>query len=324
MKTKRDVVKTATVTINTWRDFTKVAQLMSGDDWFFRGHKDAEWKLDSSLDRDISAQIGSGANAYKRNNGKKLHEAERFAIETFKLMAGQRHMFGNDTVDILATMQHYGTKTRLLDFSTSIYVALFFAYEEKITRKPRTIYAVKYNDIVNLSKLKAQFKDIINERYWGYISWGEDVEEHRRVNNVVLRQFIFDVAQKNINGEDPSRGVLPLYTIGTNERLMAQAGAFLMPRNFEGFAVNLAETLGVSEDEVNRPSRCIRDIAHRFLGEKKLEFSLIRLLFSVELENNAWDVLDQANISPRSIYPDLTGIAKSIHYSNRFLRLGLS
>lgn len=48
-------------------------------------------------------------------------------------------------------------------------------------------------------------------------------------------------------------GVLPLYTIGTNERLAAQAGMLLMPRNFAGLSANLADTLNVSEEELNVP-----------------------------------------------------------------------
>ena len=313
------MAKTLTIKINGWKDFTKVAKLMSGEDWLFRGHEDADWKLDSSLDRDMATQLGGDeSKEYSRLNEKRLREAERFAIETFRLLAGKEHLFGSDDVDVLATMQHYGTKTRLLDFSTSIYVALFFAFEKKITRKPRSIYAIRYNDIVDLAKLKAEFKDLVS----GSLA-GENDGRRMGVSSIALRKFIFDIARKNIAEGDSHMGVLPLYTIGTNERLAAQAGMFLMPRNFAGLSANLADTLNVSEEELNVPTSTIKDVAHKRFGDSGINASLVRLLFDPSLEKSAWDILDQANISPRTIFPDLEGIAKSIRYSNRFLRLGL-
>ena len=97
-----------------------------------------------------------------------------------------------------------------------------------------------------------------------------------------------------------------------------------MPRTFNGLAVNLAATLDVSVDEVNAPKERIDDISHMKFDAGRMEASLVKLIFDSSLETDAWDMLDQANISPRTIYPDLTGIAKSIRYSNRFLRIGLN
>lgn len=139
-----------------------------------------------------------------------------------------------------------------------------------------------------------------------------------------MTDFIFECAEKNIKNGDSENGVLPLYTVGTNDRLTAQAGVFLMPRTFNGLAVNLAATLNVSVKEVNAPSKSIENISRMKFGDGRIEASLIKLIFDSSLENDAWDMLDQANISPRTIYPDLTGIAKSIRYSNRFLRIGLN
>lgn len=313
--------KTLTVYIRSWRDFTKVVKLLAGEDWMFRGQRDADWALDSMLDRDLAKQLAERSVEFKSTQAAQMRLAEQYAIGTFRKLTTRQQSFGERDVDLLATMQHYGTSTRLLDFTTSIYVALFFAFEEKITRKPRAIYAIRYGDIIDCARLKQAYKVKLDE---SDIPRDEGTESgRRRFNHLKLTDFIFECAEKNIKKGDSENGVLPLYTVGTNDRLTAQAGVFLMPRTFNGLAVNLAATLNVSVSEVNAPSKSIEDISHMKFGDGRMEESLIKLIFDSSLETDAWDMLDQANISPRTIYPDLTGIAKSVRYSNRFLRIGL-
>lgn len=40
-----------------------------------------------------------------------------------------------------------------------------------------------------------------------------------------------------------------------------------------------------------------------------------------EMEDDAWRMLDQANINAATIYPDIDGIAKSVRYNDRILGL---
>ena len=314
--------KTLALYIRSWRDFTKVVKLLAGEDWMFRGQRDADWKLDSTLDRDLAKQLAERSSEFKSTQAAQMRLAEQYAIGTFRKLTTRQQSFGERDVDLLATMQHYGTSTRLLDFTTSIYVALFFAFEEKITGKPRAVYAIRYGDIIDCTKLKQAFKGRNGAEC---ISWGEEYEAERRCfNHLKLTDFIFKFADQNINECDGEKGVLPLYTVGANDRLTAQAGVFLMPRTFDGLAMNLAATLNISVDEVNAPTKRIDDIAHIRYGDGRIKASLVKFIFDSSLEADAWDMLDQMNISPRTIYPDLTGIAKSIRYSNRFLRIGLN
>lgn len=313
--------KTLTVYIRSWRDFTKVVKLLAGEDWMFRGQRDADWKLDSTLDRDLAKQLAERSVEFKSTQAVQMRRAEQYAIRTFRKLTTRQQSFGESDVDVLATMQHYGTSTRLLDFSTSIYVALFFAFEEKITGRPRAIYAIRYGDIIDCARLRQAFKGSLDD---AAMAWDGELESGlKQFNHLALTDFIFKFADQNIKDGDSERGVLPLYTVGTNDRLMAQAGVFLMPRTFDGLAVNLAATLNVSVDEVNAPSQRIDDISHQRYADGRIKASLVKFIFDPSLEADAWDMLDQANISPRTIYPDLTGIAKSIRYSNRFLRIGL-
>ena len=53
--------------------------------------------------------------------------------------------------------------------------------------------------------------------------------------------------------------------------------------------------------------------------DKMLPTSLIKFVFDPEMEDDAWRMLDQANINASTIYPDLDGVAKSTRYDDRIL-----
>ena len=80
---------------------------------WYRGHRDASWALEPLVKRGYS-------------------EDERILTHRFRSRAGIRHglipAYG-DLASWLALMQHYGLPTRLLDWTRSPMVALFFALE---------------------------------------------------------------------------------------------------------------------------------------------------------------------------------------------------
>ncbi|SFV06476.1 FRG domain-containing protein [Pseudoduganella namucuonensis] len=109
------------VKVGTWNEFmTLIAEL---DGWAFRGQKDAGWPLLTSLSRYLSAYIPD-------RNSWRLRE-ER-AIRIFRRKAhnylGDPSVLDNE-LRCLALMQHHGAPTRLLDFTKSPFVAVFFALE---------------------------------------------------------------------------------------------------------------------------------------------------------------------------------------------------
>src|SRR5579859_1873652 len=87
--------------------------------WAFRGVGKAEWTLQSSLERlEIPPIV----------------EAERYLLTTFQRRV---HHYISDPpakendLEWLALLQHHGAPTRLLDWTKSPYVALFFALDER-------------------------------------------------------------------------------------------------------------------------------------------------------------------------------------------------
>lgn len=103
--------------------------------WCFRGHGDSTWHLDPSLDRasvrkihfPIGVKISGEEKASLRLSAR---EEEASLILKFKQQA--HHYLSKlpadgKILDWLALMQHFGAPTRLLDWTASPFVALYFA-----------------------------------------------------------------------------------------------------------------------------------------------------------------------------------------------------
>ena len=98
--------------------------------WIFRGHKSTEYQLEPRIERE--------------NRGK---DCDWSALESMLLVEFQSkaRMYMNaydlpdapDKPSWLALMQHYGVATRLLDFSYSPYVALYFALRDRSEKEKR-------------------------------------------------------------------------------------------------------------------------------------------------------------------------------------------
>lgn len=115
------------------------------NNYIYRGHSDLSWKLQSTLERILE-------NNYE-TKGKKF---EKYAIDDFK---SRFHLYDKSNIqpktklEWLSIMQHYGVPTRMLDFTQSPYVAIYFALEniKKTDKGPFVIYAIDYRSIMKKS-----------------------------------------------------------------------------------------------------------------------------------------------------------------------------
>ncbi len=93
-----------------------------GSSWIFRGQIDANWKIESSLERFLKP-IGFSDFARK---------LEDYFISEFRARAHHyisRDMLPRTKLGWLSLMQHHGVPTRLIDFTESPFIALFFAFD---------------------------------------------------------------------------------------------------------------------------------------------------------------------------------------------------
>jgi hypothetical protein len=106
--------------IKKWEDFIQLPHL-SEDTWIYRGQAE-DWPLKTSLERalersDISLQDAPSLEQALITNFRRRYDGHD---QNFVL---------TDTLYCLALMQHHGAPTRLLDWTYSPYVALYFALE---------------------------------------------------------------------------------------------------------------------------------------------------------------------------------------------------
>ncbi|MGH9607462.1 MAG: FRG domain-containing protein [Terracidiphilus sp.] len=127
-------------TATSWRDFLDWVGELQGP-WCFRGQRESAWTLRTSLDRAVrvsheNVKVSTPDGRYYLSSGS--YHLDRRAVENESLFRFQQqaHQFiphtppVDDKASWLALMQHHGVPTRLLDWTSSPYVALYFAIEK--------------------------------------------------------------------------------------------------------------------------------------------------------------------------------------------------
>lgn len=146
-----------TITLKNWEEFDEKISSKHYRKWIFRGQSDAKWILESSLYRAFqeAQKIHTICNGAPKKINKDEHE--KVMIDRFKCNA---HIYldhlpdESDLLSWLSLMQHHGSPTRLLDFTFSPYIALFFALE--FGEGDAAVFCVNHNAIIE-----------DDDSYWG-------------------------------------------------------------------------------------------------------------------------------------------------------------
>jgi hypothetical protein len=109
------------IRIDTWSDYRTYVSSKEFQSWAFRGQSDSEWPVFSSLSRYLR-NFNVHRDAWAFQEERVLRIFRRKARLYLNLVPEE-----DDAFQWLALMQHHGTPTRLIDFTWSPYVAVFFA-----------------------------------------------------------------------------------------------------------------------------------------------------------------------------------------------------
>jgi hypothetical protein len=253
--------------IRSWSDFTRFTRRsLKWSDWVFRGQRESSWELKTSLERaaddlhipysDLPAIEQGMLRKYRRNYA----------------YYGTVEPKADSHIEWLSIMQHHGAPTRLLDFTYSPYVALFFAICDAQVTSACAIWAI------NTAWLNSKYEELHQAEY--RTAMEKDIsEEYQEWHKVILSDrtpFLF--------GINPFR---------LNVRLNVQQGCFLMPIDLtQTFMANLENTITSRNETAN--------------------ITKLNIHCSKSLIKDTYAHLNRMNINNSSLFPGLDGFTKSM------------
>lgn len=272
--------------------------------FIFRGQSDSNWKLSTSLERLINCHNPNWIDPAVPG----IYESEMLADFKWRYPLYEKYNIPEleDNVEWLTLMQHYGCATRLLDFTRSIFVALFMALD---------------NSFTDSSCIWALNKNIFTSKTFEIYRKEQNMKSPSSVPHSLLEQYSRDKANKLI-------GVIPINDIEKelliinpkycNERISIQQGLFIMPTDirvsFDDCLTSFIKNCNPAPEEVKVKSKDLLDYSYDRWGANAQNDILF---FKFEIPNNfkfkLTQLLNQMNITSETLYPGLVGMAKSLN-----------
>jgi hypothetical protein len=262
--------------ITTFEEFECwIAPLKS--DGCFRGHREAAWGLITTLDRALFKTITVETNEVHSKKRLKLDPAENERAVFLEFQRDAHHYCANTpptdrVVDWLALMQHHGAPTRLLDWTRSPYVALYFAMEGG-SEGDAAIWAIDWR------WLEQRSGELLRQHSKDYPEGSDFRSLCDYISRIVFR-------------ENNPYMIVPASPIQVNGRMVAQQGQFLCRlRHDVNFSSSLLDML-------------IHPIAERQVVSRVVVKRDQRIKFLEELR--------RMNIHSAALFPGLDGFARSL------------
>lgn len=189
--------------INDWSEFNKFVSNHNPKKWIFRGQNNSKWGINSSYKR-AHEEIQDIYQASGREEISHRDSFETVLIQQFKSQAHLYLDFEPDTeMEWLTIMQHYSTPTRLIDWTFSAYVALFFSLAD--STDVSAVYALNQDKLRKFYRLKTGlkdyqdniFSDLRNKEAFVYA-----YEPQKKNERLVRQQGLFVTASNNFESID--------------------------------------------------------------------------------------------------------------------------
>jgi hypothetical protein len=261
---------------SSWNEFLAWLNELEGH-WCFRGQRESGWNLHTSLDRAVKRE-------FRGPNSIGYDHLDRATVERDLLFRFQQqaHRYienlpaSDDLGSWFALMQHHGVPTRLLDWTQSSYVGLYFALDEEPQGKEKraAIWSINLDWLENKSDDLLLVEPATESRYpTARAEYFNQLLKLKRDEKPVIVKI------------DPSR---------TNERMAAQQGFFLCSLLRQASFNQIV--MGMMMEGPEPPDQPV---------VRKLEIPIdLRIEFLKKLR--------AMNIHRASLFPDLDGFGRSL------------
>lgn len=266
--------------VKSWDDCRKL--LGSIQNWVFRGQSNSSWNLQTTLERGViinDVDIRSIPNVER----KIIRKFQRRASYYMDNIPEQE-----DLLEWLSIIQHHGGATRLLDFSYSYFIALFFSTENALQES--SVYCL------NKELIRRKVVEIQNEY------------EIRESTYYESKEYINSVLKEQTTG--PLVALMEPFNM--HERLSKQQGLFAIP--FEGrqsFEYNLSLTFNRYRKELP-VSKKLTSYEKEEIEMLNNKCALLKVLIPKEFHRSIRNELRLMNITSETLFPGIDGFSKSL------------
>lgn len=277
-------------------------------EWVYRGQSDSQWSLTSSFEREFGCEASED----------RLVGIERASIAAFReLTIDSRSGFSD--AELLAHMQHYGVPTRLVDFTKSPLIALFFALSSG--EGAFSVWATHLN-AANSWHDKDMRLDVActanNSEKSIHVATNDSTRENNARRIQCERELFESFFERDEKGRTQIYDRVPMFCYvptNPNPRMKAQRGLFLatskLSRPFEN---SFYEWRCFERRAFEHETRPLSEIFKNQRVEPGYiaNADSLKFDFSPSMRNEAHAYLETANIRPSVLFPDFEGIAKEV------------
>jgi hypothetical protein len=266
------------VAIGGWDDFMSWCAPFK-DCGCFRGHREAAWNLVTTLDRALLKTITVETDGIRSTVREKLNPPgnEKAVLLEFKRAA--HHYYAvtpavDEIVDWLSLMQHHGAPTRLLDWTRSPYVALYFSMQCD-SEAEAALWAI------DLKWLEQRSNELLRQYYTDCPDSSNFNARHKYINRLILAD------------NNPHDLIVSASPMQLNERMMEQQGTLLC---------NLSHDFSFSSSLLGmlvHPSIVERQVVSKVVIKRHQRMKFLQELLLM-------------NIHSASLFPGLDGFARSL------------
>lgn len=279
--------------ICSWDEFLKWSKCILEEKdadknrWIFRGQSKTSYGLETSLEREANRSGIEPRKLKHESLEKRLINEFRRRAHHYISRVPDRH----DLVEWLALMQHYGAPTRLLDWSYSPFIAVYFAiagaqFEVKSGgQEAQALCALWAMESVRYTS-EHTLKDLGYLNVMANYAIRVGLKRHNHPEPTKFRQdaivhYVFD---------KPTLGLFVVNPFMLSERSSIQQGVHLMPGDItESFEQNLLAS-----------------------PRSRDNLQVLEIVLTKDMRNEFLKNLHRMNIDHASLFPGLEGYAKSM------------